>query len=75
MRDVTVDTTRESYYVAVVSQPQGAVPEETVMEKLLLLITLLACPLGMLAMGAIGWFTAKVLRRGDRTESTTAASG
>jgi len=45
------------------------------MEKLLLLITLLACPLVMLAMGAIGWFTAKVLRRGDRTESTTAASG
>jgi hypothetical protein len=43
------------------------------MEKILLILTLLACPLSMFAMGAIGWFTAKVLRRGDRDETTTAA--
>jgi hypothetical protein len=41
------------------------------MDKILLLLTLLACPLGLLAMGAIGWFTAKVLRRGARSEPPT----
>jgi hypothetical protein len=41
------------------------------MENIPLLLTLLACPLGMLAMAAIGWFTAKVLRRGARSEPTT----
>jgi hypothetical protein len=41
------------------------------MEKILLLLTLLACPLGMLALGAIGWFTAKVLRRGDMADTST----
>jgi hypothetical protein len=42
------------------------------MDKILLLLPLLACPLMMLAMGAIGWFSAKVLRR-DRDAKTDSA--
>lgn len=38
------------------------------MESILLLIAVLACPLVMLAMGAIAWVTAKAFgRRSDRT--------
>ena len=33
------------------------------MENVLLLIAVLACPLGMLAMGGIAWVSAKVFRR------------
>ena len=37
------------------------------MEKVLLLIAVLACPLGMLAMGGIAWISAKTFgRRSDR---------
>jgi hypothetical protein len=30
------------------------------MENLLLLLALIACPLGMLAIGAVGWILAKL---------------
>lgn len=33
------------------------------MENVLLLIAVLACPLGMLAMGGVAWVSAKVFRR------------
>jgi hypothetical protein len=37
------------------------------MEKVLLLIAVLACPLGMLAMGGVAWVSAKAFgRRPDR---------
>jgi hypothetical protein len=45
------------------------------MDKLSLLLPLLACPLMMLAMGAIGWFTAKVLRRDRAAKADTAKTG
>jgi hypothetical protein len=35
------------------------------MENLLPLILVLACPLGMLAIGAIGWIWAKASRRSE----------
>jgi hypothetical protein len=42
------------------------------MENALLLIALLACPLGMLAMGGVAWVSAKVFRdRGDRSARST----
>jgi hypothetical protein len=45
------------------------------MHALTALAPLLACPLAMLAMGAIGWFGTKLRRRGDRTDTTTGARG
>lgn len=43
------------------------------MENLLLLIAVLACPLGMLAMGGIAWVSAKAFRgRSNRLTRMTA---
>jgi hypothetical protein len=44
------------------------------MENLLLLIPLLACPLAMLALGAIGWLWAKTSGRRQRTERSPTGS-
>jgi hypothetical protein len=42
------------------------------MEGILLLIAVLACPLGMLAMGAIAWVSGKALgNRSNRSEKRT----
>jgi hypothetical protein len=38
------------------------------MESLLFLIPLIACPLSMAAIGAIGWLWAKASGRSQRTE-------
>jgi hypothetical protein len=45
------------------------------MHNILLFLPLLACPLMMLAPGAIGWFAAKVLRRGRDAKADTAKTG
>lgn len=42
------------------------------MEKALFILILLACPVGMLAMGAIAWFSSKVLRRGRERPQASA---
>jgi hypothetical protein len=44
------------------------------MENILLLIALLACPLGMLAMGGIAWISAKAVGgRSNRSGSAEEA--
>lgn len=42
------------------------------MENLLLLLPLIACPLGMLLIGAVGWAWAKL--HGEKNEQSTPSS-
>ncbi|MGH2953340.1 MAG: hypothetical protein ACRDK9_04865 [Solirubrobacterales bacterium] len=44
------------------------------MESLLFLIPLLACPLAMAAIGAVGWLWAKASRRPNDAEQRPAGS-
>jgi hypothetical protein len=42
------------------------------MDKALLLLGLLACPLGMLAMGGIAWVAGKTFKRSNNAVADTA---